>query len=131
MKNKTIKHDGKVYELLIVTFGFFKGMELKTNAVKKLLPVISSFQNGNDLYSTLDKIGFDEIEKFIVSILSKTTINGDELTKDNIDKIFVGNYSLLYKVISEVIETNGFLGRGGFNSLKQKLETIVEVQELK
>lgn len=119
-------------KVTVMQFGGRKGLKYKLRLIKLLGPVVTGLLsdiktekglkvNVKDLLQSnmdLSKIGKaiehllnsaddDKTFELMIDLLSATTIDGRDLSKDVVfDDIFSNNYGLLYKVLFFVLEVN-------------------------
>ena len=118
-------HKVKVQQFLAGT-----GFPIKARLYKLALPVLSSVVGkgeGDEMSLSLnlpaavaklaEAIDPQTFLPLLRDLLSWTFVDDKELTEDNFNDIFAGNYFLCYKIVAKVIEANGFFAIGDIGSL--------------
>ena len=143
--NKTI--DG--HDVKIVQFYAIRGIKLKAKVFKLLLPVLSPLigaadvSKGNvkdamvdgliDLQKVLpaaiqklaETLQPEEFFRLIIELLSSTFVDGQEVSEQRFDDLFIANYMFAYKLVYEVILANNFFALDAIGSLSLSSPTAV------
>lgn len=111
----------------VVPFTARKGLNLQIRLVKVLGPaikevitpdVVSKIQSGDkDFTISFDKIvsafqsvlsgpNSEDLLALIVELMANVTLNGQQMTENNFDIVFVDNYTLMYQIAYFVVEVN-------------------------
>ena len=137
-------------EVKIVQFKAGRGFKIKARLVKLLLPVLSSlvpavvsFIKTGRADAGIDSVNIDkelpeaiktlsttlepdQFFRLVLDVLSGTFINGQMVDERFFDDFFVGNYSMIYRLMFEVIKVNNFFDLGGFGISLPKLQAAMK-----
>lgn len=128
----------------ITTFGFIQGISIQKKLIKLLSPfgylinfdsdkgLLEQEISSNNIHIFIEKVcenldDNDRLIDLILELCSTTLVNNKEMTKDQIDIIFAGDYQSMYQLIGKIININNFLPEGtiGVAQFKQLTNKIV------
>lgn len=144
-KEKTIDE----HKIMVTQFNARRGLVLKLQVSKLLIPAIGVLLSGKmqgkttddlkksfmdkdiDLGAALQQLADNvEPEKFLamaIELMSYTRLDGQEINEKSFDTLFIGEYLLMYKILIFVLEVNygSFFGTGGIGNLLPKVSPKV------
>lgn len=84
--------------------------------IDELLPV--AFQKLSE------QIDPEDLFQLLLDLLSGSFVDGDMIDRAKFDTLFIGNYSLAYRIAFEVIKANHFFDLGVFSGILNKLPAL-------
>jgi hypothetical protein len=139
------------HEVSITQFYALRGQKIQTKLFKYVLPSLSglfsalkpdtkgkvSLDSNIDLSSAgkeavnalIQNLKEDELQEFLLELFASMVVDKRPVDAKNFDTLFIGNYTLIYKLAYEVVMANNFFDLGGIGSgLIEKLQIISPVK---
>lgn len=138
-----IDQDENSVEVSLTQFMGFRGIKIQTRLLRLVVPIFSGVKSfsGNASSSLFDKmrnldidtntivkhilenVTETKVDELIQDLVSCVSVNGKDLSvKANFDFIIAGNYKLLFKILTLVIDKNHFFGLSGIGDVMSLLK---------
>lgn len=137
IKSKDVTIDDVKFN--ITQYNAREGLKIKIKLLKMLAPVKDTVKKdeGKQLLDSevdfvaiigvlIENLDSDKTLDFILRMLRPVKVNGLDMFDELFDQTFAGNYSILYKLLMEIVEFNRFFGKGSILGMFKK-ETNAEI----